>query len=161
MGNYFMMSMKSNPNLRADYGLAPSEEPDVFIRLSDHTKWKARDLYDYGRGLEEGYHKIPMPSFPELIDIILYSDDDEDKKGAAAVVLGDFAEKLLDKCFEIFAEEKELLRYYDFFGILQLQNPINRSPTIGKHFSDISKDFKKWEEIAKKVSEVLEESKSP
>ena len=98
---------------------------------------------------------MPMPGFNELVDIILFSKNEEDKYGAASVILDDFGDELLDKCVEIFDIKKDLNLYADFFKILQLQKPFSRSSTIGKNASCISADYSKWKLIAEQVSDYL------
>ena len=154
MGNYFLMSMRFNKRLPEDFGLSSSENSDIFIRQNDNSQWKSRQLYDYGWGKENGFYKIPAPDFNGLVNIILQSKSDDDKYGAAAVILDDHTNELLEKCFEIFENEKKLKKYSEFFKILKLQNPINRSSTMGKHYSLISENFEKWKTIANKVSNI-------
>ena len=154
MGKYFLMSMRFNKQLPKDFGLIPSGNSDIFISHDDNSQWKSRSLYDFGWGKENGYYKAPMPDFNELVNIILQSKNDDDKYGAAAVILDDHCEELLQKCFEIFADGNNVKKHTEFFKILKLQNPINRSPTIGKHYTHISEDFKKWKIIAKMVSKI-------
>ena len=152
MGNYFMMSIRFNKQSPEEFGLTLNDNSDTFVRLNDNSQWKKRPLYDYGWGEENGYYKVPMPSFDELVSIILQSKNEDDKYGAAAVILDDFCDELMEKCFEIFEDGKDVKKYFEFFRILKLQNPINRSSIIGKHYSEVSKDFEKWKTIAKMVS---------
>ena len=156
MGDHFLISMRFDKQTLTDFGLIPSEEADVFVRQSDGSKWKARPSYDFGWGKENGCYKVPMPDFNELINIIMYSKDNDDKYGAAAVLLDDFCDELLDRCFEILADDKNVKRYSEFFKILNLQSPINRSPIVGKHYSRIAEDFEKWKTLAREVNSILE-----
>ncbi len=155
MGNYFLMSFRFNKQKYADFGLVQTNKPEIFKRDSDCSLWKFRPLYNFGWGKENGYCKIPIPGFNKLVDIILYSKNKDDKYGAAAVILDDFSDVLLDKCFEILNNEKNLKKYSNFFEILQLQDSLNRSSIIGKSYSRIADDFNRWEIVAKKVSKLL------
>ena len=119
MGKLFLMSMRFDKQSPADFGLVAYENSDIFFRQTDHSLWKSRALYDYGCGKENGYYKIPMPDFNELVNIILHSKTDDDKYGAAAVILDDFCDELLNKCFEIFAYEhpsENILSFSQFFS---------------------------------------------
>ena len=154
MGNYFLMSMRFNKKYPQDFGLIPSDNPGIFLRQEDGSQWKSRPLYDYGWGKENGYFKIPIPDFNGLVKIILQSKKDDDKYGAAAIILDDYCDELLNKCFKIFEDKKNTKRYSEFFKILKLQNPVNRSSIIGKHYSQISEDFEKWKTIAGKINSI-------
>ena len=151
MGDYFLMSHMFNKKTPEDFGLVHSLDPEVLIRPSDNSQWKQRDLYDFGWGQENGYYKLPMPGFDGLVEIILHADNDEDRYGAAAVILDDHCDELLDKCLQIFSEDGDASRYAGFFRTLDLQVPLNRSPILGKHYAQIEEDYNKWKTIAEKV----------
>ncbi|MGI6745869.1 MAG: hypothetical protein ACOX45_06990 [Acutalibacteraceae bacterium] len=155
MGNYFLMSFRFNKSLPEDFGLIKSENLDLFKNLKDGSFWIQRSLYDYGWGKENGFCKTPIPDFNELVDIILSSKSEDDKYGAAAIILEDFCTELLDKCFKIFEDEKNIKKYCSFFEILHLDTPINRSPIKGKHFNEVSEDFEKWKQVSIKVKQYL------
>ena len=138
MGNYFLISTKFNKQSPEDFGLIPSENPYIFLKQEDYSQWKSRPLYDYGWGKENGYYKIPMPDLDGLMDIILKSKKDDDKYGAAAaVILDDYGDELLDRCFKVLEDKKSINEYSGLFKILNLKNPINRSPAMGKHCSTL------------------------
>jgi len=147
----FMMSMRFNKESPEDFGLIPSEETDIYIMPSDKSLWKKRNLYDFGWGKENGYYKLPLPQFDDLVNIIINSESKDNKYGAAAIILDDFNDDLLFKCQEIFKDGKNAKKYGDLFKILQLDIPMNRSSTLGKSYKEISEDFEKWKDISKQV----------
>lgn len=147
----FMMSMRFNKEAPEDFGLIPSEDTDIYIMPSDKSLWKKRNLYDFGWGKENGYYKLPLPQFDDLVNIIMNSECKDNKYGAAAIILDDFNDNLLRKCQEILKDGKNAKKYYDFFRILQLDIPINRSFTLGKNNKEISEDFEKWKYISMQV----------
>lgn len=155
MGNHFLMSMRFNKINPQDFGLIPSNNPGVLLKPEDGSQWKARPLYDFGWGKENGYYKIPLPDFNRLVAIILRSKDDEDRYGAAAIILDDYYEELLHKCLRLFENNEATVRYNDFFRILRLDTPLNRSSVIGKHYSRISDDYSKWKALARWVNNIL------
>lgn len=155
MGNYFFMSFRFNKNSPEDFGLIKSDNSSLYENPNDGSLWVQRSLYDYGWGKENGFCKIPTPGFEELVDIILTSKNEEDKHGAAAIILEDFCSELLDKSIAIFEDRKNTKKYCGFFKILHLDLPINRSPVIGKHFNEVSEDFEKWKQISVKVKQCL------
>lgn len=146
-----MMSMRFNKNSPEDFGLIPTNEDDTFIMPSDNSLWKKRNLYDFGWGQENGYYRLALPSFEELVDIILSSDCNDNKYGAAAVILEDFCDELLIKAQELLKDEKNIRRYIQFFKILQLEIPINRSDILGKSYNEISENYEKWKDISRQV----------
>lgn len=146
-----MMSMRFNKNSPEDFGLIPTNEDDIFIMPTDNSLWKKRNLYDFGWGQENGYYRLPLPSFEELVNIILSSDCNDNKYGAAAVILEDFCDELLIKVQELLKDEKNIRRYIQFFKILQLEIPINRSDILGKSYNEISEDYEKWKDISRQV----------
>ena len=59
----FMMSMRFNKESPEDFGLIPSEDSDIYVKPSDNSLWKKRNLYDFGWGKENGFYKLPLPNF--------------------------------------------------------------------------------------------------
>ncbi len=143
--------MRFDKKMPEDFGLISSEDPEIFIMPVDNSCWKKRSLYDFGWGKENGYYRLPIPGFDQLIDIILNSDILDNKYGAGAIILDDYGDQLLKKCQEIFNKEFDSEKYSEFFDILQLRNSINRSSILGKSTSQISDDFRKWTEISERI----------
>ena len=94
---------------------------------------------------------MPLPKFDDLVDIVLNSSLKDNQYGAAAVILDDFCDELLHKCQEILKDTKNLRKYSDFFKILQLDIPMNRSSTLGKKYEEISEDYEKWKNVSIQV----------
>lgn len=155
MGKYFLISFRYNKTFPEDFGLIQSEAPGLFINPKDGSLWAQRSLYDYGWGKENGFYKMPMPDFEGLVGIILNSKNEDDKYGAAAVILEDFSTELLDKCFKVFEDGKRTQQYCEFFEILRLDTPINRSPIMGKHMSKVLEDSERWKQVSEKVKQCL------
>lgn len=151
MGNNFLMSKRLNKQYPEDFGLISSEDSDTYLKQDDHSLWKSRPLYDFGWGKENGYYKIPIPDFDGLVDIIMTSKEEDDKYGAAAVILDEYGDELLEKCFEILDDSKSSKNYSEFFMILNLKAPINRSSIWCKNDSQISEDLEKWKAVADKI----------
>lgn len=85
------------------------------------------------------------------MNIILSSNFDDNKYGAAAVILDDFCDELLINAQELLKDVKNIREYIQFFKILQLEIPINRSNILGKSYDEVSKDYEKWKEISRQV----------
>lgn len=155
MGNYFMMSFRFNKSSPEDFGLISSEEANIFIRPSDNTFWEKCDMYDFGWGKENGYRRVPLLEFPELVDLILHTNSENDKYGAAVQILEKHTDELLALCKKIFEAKNQAKRYKEFFEILRLDDPINRSPTMGKTNLQISNDYEQWAEISSLVKRII------
>ena len=147
----FMMSMRFNKKFPKDFGLIPSEDADIYIMPSDKSLWKKRNLYDFGWGKENGYYKLPLPQFDDLVNIIMNSEFKDNRYGSAAIILDDYNDELLIKCQEVLRDEQNAKRYCAFFNILKLDIPMNRSSKLGKSYKEIAEDFKKWKDISKQV----------
>ena len=148
---YFIMSIRYNKNSPEDFGLIPSKDEDIYIMPSDNSLWRKRNLYDFGWGKETGFYRIPLPKFNELINIMLDSCLNENKYGAASIILDDYIEELLNISLEILSVNTNIDKYYDMFKILRLDEPINRSPIIGKNYNDILKDYEKWKYVSDQI----------
>ncbi len=111
--------------------------------------------YDFGWGPENGYYRLPLTdNLDDLIDLILFSNDEENQYGAAAVILDDHCEELKSKCQQIF-QQKEVMKYKGLLRILKLDDPTNRSSVIGKSFEQIKEDYEQWIDIATRVKKLI------
>lgn len=150
-----MMSIRFNKSAPEDFGLINTEETNIFIRQADNTLWEKCNMYDFGWGKENGYRRIPLLEFSELVNLILHTNSENDKYGAAAQILERHTDKLLELCQNIFKEKSQLKQYKEFFEILRLDEPINRSTTMGKTNLQISNDYEQWVEISRLVKKTI------
>ena len=97
MGKYFVMSKRFNKCNASDFGLV-TEGTDVAIDPKDGSVWIKAALYDFGWGKENGFYKSPQPDFDTLIELALHSTDEEDKYGAASILLDKYGDELLRQC---------------------------------------------------------------
>ena len=82
--HYFRMSFRYNKQSPQDFGLVFKN--GHFFSCEDDSEWLPCYLYDFGWGKENGYVKLPLPSFEKLIQIVLNDTDKEDIYGAAAMI---------------------------------------------------------------------------
>ena len=154
MGNYFVMSTRFDKSSAADFGLVPIDESRA-LRPSDNSKWVRTHLYDFGGGSENGYYRVPLPSFDTLWELALHSSDKADKYGAAAVILDRYSDELLCRC-ELYMNDSALSKaFVDAANVFELQDAKNRSPVLGKTYSQISKDYERWAAVAKAASKMM------
>ncbi len=152
---YFKMNRPLEKKEPSDFGLKETDEEDIYISEEDGSKWRELYLYDFGFGREKGYERLPALSFSELFDLLVFSSDNADHYGAASVLLMRHPQELLDVCLCLFEEEVDLDFYKDAFRTLKLDDPVNRTATVGKSGDEISADFDRWEELGFYVEDLL------
>ena len=148
MGKLFLMSTRFNKCSASDFGLVALADNKT-LDSKDGSIWEKAKLYDFGWGEENGFYRVPLPTFDTLFDIVLHSNDQEDRYGAAAIILKRSPEELLSRCETIIGDptkKKESKILVDVFG---LDRPINRSPITGKTYQQISDDYNRWGRIAR------------
>ncbi len=154
MGNYFVMSTRFDKSSAADFGLVQIDESRA-LRPSDNSEWVRTQLYDFGWGSENGYYRVPLPSFDTLWELALHSSEKDDKYGAAAVIFDRYSDELLCRC-ELYMNEPALSKaFVNAANVFELQEAKNRSPVLGKTYSRISKDYERWAAVAKAASKMM------
>lgn len=152
---YFMMSRRYNKVTPEQFDLVPTETPGKYLNVSDGTNWISRYLYDFGVGPEYGFCKFPMPEFEKLLDLLLNSEDEDNRYGAAVILIQEYPEELLSKCEDILKDKSNLSKYKAFFKTLQLDQLLNRSSILGKSSTEIEDDYIKWKVISLEVEKIL------
>ncbi len=152
MGEFFMMSNRFDKSSSSDFSLISTEKVDVFKLVEDNSLWEKCELYDFGWGNENGYRKIPILSFAQLVDLAMNSTNNDDKFGAAAQLLSEHTFELMEFCFNIVKGDLINKKYIEFFRLLKLHIPTNRWEVIGKTIKEIEADAQKWLEISKALT---------
>jgi hypothetical protein len=153
---YFLMSFRFDKTDPEEYGLISSSEQDnLFIRTSDGSTWKKKNLYDFGWGNENGFIRQPELDFDELWYLLLNSKAQENEYGAASELLEKYPEELLMRVEQIL-DQNAATRLDEKAKrvclILKLDRPLNRSKTIGKPYEQISREFERWRAVSEKVA---------
>ena len=81
----FLMSTKHNMTTAKDFGLV--ERDGRFFNDKDGSEWIPHPMYDYGSGPENGFYKLPLGSFKELITYMEEKQEDWDQSLPAAVMI--------------------------------------------------------------------------
>ena len=141
---YFLMSTLFNKTTAKDFGLV--EKDGRFFRESDNSEWIKCNLYDKGWGYENGFYRLPLGDFYELINIVL-TGEAEDSLGAAAIIMDRYNDELKDFLIEIMdhspsEKTKELL-----FKTFKLKWGINRTVKNGMYIQEILNEARDWEKI--------------
>ena len=150
MGDYFIMSVRFNKHTASDFGLIPFGTNDA-INPNDGSRWRKRNLYDFGWGAENGYYKLPLPGFQVLLGLVLHSADSDDMYGAASIILEKYPAELLNHCEIIVTDPKRNKELEILAKVFKLDLGTNRSPVTHKSYNEIQNDFERWQRIAKLV----------
>lgn len=149
---YFLMSQRFNKISAEDFGLITTNEPGIYLQPEEKSKWMKRDLYDLGWGPEIGFCRMPIPDFPQLFEMVLREKDPENRFGAAAIILSDYGQALLEKCVAL-VQTQHLEQYRDVFIILNLDSPVRYSEApMGKCTPE---EYCKWFAISQKIMPYL------
>ena len=81
----FLMSTKHNMTTAKDFGL--TERNGRYFNDKDGSEWVSHPMFDYGSGPENGFYKLPLGSFEELITYMEEKQEDWDQSLAAAVII--------------------------------------------------------------------------
>ena len=81
----FLMSTKRDRTTAKDFGLV--EKDGRYFNEKDGSEWVPHPMYDYGSGPENGFYKLPLGSFIELITYMEEKQEDWDQSLPAAVMI--------------------------------------------------------------------------
>lgn len=154
MGKYFVMSKRFNKCNASDFGLV-TEGTDVAIDPKDGSVWIKAALYDFGWGKENGFYKSPQPDFDTLIELALHSTDEEDKYGAASILLDKYGDELLRQCENLMNDYSKKEDFKKLIALFNLKHPANRCSIAQKTYEEIQSDYARWEkvsEMARRIS---------
>lgn len=147
MGKYFRMSTHFDKRSPQSFGLIPFN-CDIAIDPNDNSMWRNAKLYDYGWGEENGYYRLPILNFSQLMDIVIYENNNEDKFGAAALILRLYPEQLLQYCEAIAKDNTKLQDFRELIRIFNLKTPLNRCNAEGKSYHLVQAEYMRWKKIA-------------
>ena len=81
----FLMSTKRDRTTAKDFGLV--EKDGRYFNEKDGSEWVPHPMYNYGSGPENGFYKLPLGSFIELITYMEEKQEDWDQSLPAAVMI--------------------------------------------------------------------------
>lgn len=146
--DYFLMSFRFNKQHPQDFGLIYKD--GKFIRENDDTEWIPCQLFDLGWGEENGFYKVPLGTFDQLMQLVLCGDDLEDSYGAAAMIQSVYPEELKVYllnliCQKNLQDRNKLRKLNQFF---QLHRGINLTFQTGISMAEVDKENADWQKIA-------------
>lgn len=147
MGEYFLISKHFNKQNASDFGLIPNDE-NFATNPYDKSIWIKVNLYDFGWGKENGYYKHPLPDFLTLFEMVLYSENEDDVYGAAAIILEQYPEELLIQCEKLMVAQNRKNDFRKLSIVFKLNIEINRSPVLNKTYDQIQNDFERWKKVS-------------
>ena len=146
MGDYFTISFRYNKQKAGDFGLIERDK-DSAIDPTDGSVWIKTSSYDFGWGKENGYYKYPLPDFSKLLNLVLFSSNDEDIYGAASVITEKYSHELLILCETLITDSKRRKELKKLTKVFKLDTLINRSNVLNKTSNEINSDFDRWKRI--------------
>ncbi len=81
----FMMSYKHDKTTPENFGLV--ERDGRYFSKKDNSEWIKHPMFDYGYGPEDGFYKLPLGSFNDLISFIEGNYKKEDQSLCAAIMM--------------------------------------------------------------------------
>ncbi len=138
------MSTLFNKTTAADFGLV--EKDGRFFRESDNSEWIKCSLYGFGWGDENGFYKLPLGDFYELINIVL-TGEKEDSFGAAAIIMDRYNDELKSVLIELMDRNPSNKSKKLLFDTFKLKWGTNRTAKNGMYIQEILKEDRDWEKI--------------
>lgn len=146
---HFRMSIRFNKQSPQDFGL--TDQQGRFICEQDGSQWVSRQLYDFGWGKENGFYKIPLGNFEQLMELV-QGKDKEDAYGAAAVIIEEYPTELKRYLLDLMQHEVRFWnrkRYRVLNRIFALHRGVNLTFQEGMPISTVEAEHRQWKEIAK------------
>lgn len=167
--NYFYMPFGPVVLESEEVGLKHSPFMSTYINKITGTKWKKCLLFNTGWGQPEGYERLPMLNFEDLIKLALLSnhqttqlsiqDEESNKYGSIAVIMSRYILTLIE-FLAINIGNNELwenILYRNNLKLFCFDNIKSKgNGGIGtKSYEEILNDYPEWLEISSKVKELV------
>ena len=143
----FMMSKRFNKTSCSDFGLY--EKGGKYYSKCDGSEWEPCSLYDFGWGRENGFFKVPLGDFSDLIKIVLDYSDEEDSYAAASIIIDIYASELKIFLLDLINSHNVSIDYDRLRSHFQLDVPQNRTFKVGMDLQEIEKEYADWKNISK------------
>jgi len=142
-----MMSKKFNKTLCSDFNLY--EKNGKYFSNYDESEWIPCFLYDFGWGRENGFYKVPLGDFYDLIKIVLDKNDEEDSYAASSIIVDKYSYEFKLFLLDIIQTNRQNVDYERLNVIFKLDVPINRTIKDGMDLKSIEKEYSDWELISR------------
>lgn len=142
----FMMSKKFNKISCSDFNLY--EKNGKYYSKYDESEWTPCLLYDFGWGKENGFYRVPLGDFSELIGIVLSRSDEEDSYAAASIIIDNYASELKSFLLDTISTDSKNVDYGRLNLIFKLEVPLNRTLDDRMDLASIEKEYSDWKYIS-------------
>lgn len=140
--NYFLISNFFDKTSPSDFGLEYID--GKYIRKDDNTEWLPCKLYDFGWGPENGFYKVPLAPFEELINVIVGDSNRDDLYGSAAMINQIYAMELKEYLLNMMSQEISDSTKKKLNEVFDLGKGTNKTASLGMSLSDIKKEYDQW-----------------
>lgn len=98
--------------------------------------------------------------FDELWLLLVNSKIQENRYGSSDVIIEEYPTELMNHVLELLDNPNKVnQKAKEAFGILKLDQAINRSNIMGKSYREIQNDFEKWQDISERVLKIMLQNK--
>lgn len=157
---YFIQTTRFVPKSYQDFGLVKLND-NIYQMKSDNSLWIQRRLYDLGYGRENGFCRLPLLSFDQLINLAFVSlnekidDSTYNYWGAISILIDDFCEDLINYIDDNI--QRDILftkKYFHIYNYIDLE--LNVPDSLVDRLSDKKQMeyCKKWKLLKSKISDL-------
>lgn len=148
----FMMSKRFNKTSCSDFNLY--EKDGKYYSKYDGSEWVPCFLYDFGWGRENGFYKVPLGDFLDLIKIVLDKSDKEDSYAAASIIVDIYAPELKSFLLDLINTYNKSIDYVRLNSIFNLDVPLNRTLNDEMNLQSIEKEYSDWKYISQYFKQI-------
>lgn len=174
---YFIVGRKDIDEKKRSLSLTSTESDGGEQHFEDpntHEKWiEYRIEPEYHGGGYPMLVKQPEPTTSELVKIAMDSDNLEEVAGASVFLYTnekydkvDFREELMNGIEDYFQRKQVDLTEFEkrkmntIIYESNLYDSTNRRNTLGKHFSEVEKDYQYFKRISERAKRILDQTKN-
>jgi len=155
-GKQFRMSRRMSRTKPDAFGLESAGMSGLYRDRTDGSIWQQKELFDFGWGREPGYSKLPLPSIEGLVKLLFAAENEDDRFGAAGILLEECAEEALPYFEAMLTNPETREAAARRLREISLGESRNRSRIIGKSVEQVEADFERWSSIAAGIAEKTE-----
>ena len=134
----------------------PEPDPARIMAFAKNNRWAQEEMWDSGWGNEYGFVRLPRLNADELWDLLTTSKIYENQRGASEFLERSFPDQLKSKLTSLFDSVEKLDSKLSkrLSNVEVLRTGVSRNGIIGKHYSEIKKDFKEWQELKRRFEAI-------
>lgn len=127
---YFLVTIRNTPKNKYE-SFFNRVKPNKYCLVEDGSFWEHRKMVDLGWGSEDGYCRLPIPDYDELLSFVLnfdkqkkyrhVSDEEHNFYGSLSVLLYDYTMRFFNDLEKLLVTER-----FDYELNMQMIKIINR-----------------------------------